>query len=209
MRILIYGATGATGHAAVRQALLRGHHVTAFARNPAKLTIMHDNLTVIKGELTDSDQIRELSKKHDVALSALGASSIFKFDQSVVDGIRNIISAMEAVGTTRLIYMSSAGVKECRHQAGKIMKYVLPKVLPEEVKGHEVREALIRRSNLRWTIVRPATLTNGTYTGRFRKGEDLYENGFVATISRADVAGFMLQQLQDDTYVRKAPLIMY
>src|SRR5688572_9292952 len=98
MKILVYGATGATGHAAVRQALLRGHHVTAFARNPTKLTIMHDNLTVTKGELTDNDKIRDLSKTHDVALSALGASCIFKFDQSVVDGIKNIICAMEEVG---------------------------------------------------------------------------------------------------------------
>jgi putative NADH-flavin reductase len=209
MKILIYGATGATGHALVRQALLRGHQVTGFTRNPAKLNIAHENLSLIQGELANDYKIRHATKDHDVVISALGASSIFKFDQNLVDGVKNIIRVMEDVGTSRFIYMSTAGVKDCRHRAGKIMRYVLPKVLPDEIRGHEIREEMIRESKLKWTIVRPVTLTNGMYTGRFRKGEELCEKGFLATISRSDVAGFMLQQLVDDTFIRKTPLIMY
>lgn len=209
MKILIYGATGATGRALVTQALLRGHHVTAFARRPEKLDMIHEKLSVVGGQIINNTQVYTAMKGHDVVLSALGASSIFKFDHDIVLGVRNIIAGMEDVGVSRFIYMSSAGVKECRHRAGRVMHYVLPKLLPHEVQGHEIREDMIRNSKLKWTIVRPTTLTNGAYTGNFRKGEDLCEKGFVASISRRDVAGFMLQQLTDETFVRKSPLIMY
>lgn len=209
MNILVYGASGATGHELVKQALAQGHNVTAFVRNPSKLKIKHDKLKVIQGNVINYRLVEGAVKGQDAVLSALGAASPFKYDQSVVDGANNIIKAMESNGVSRFIYMSFVGVKESRNTAGFVIKYIAPKLLSTEVAGHEAREKMIKQSQLQWTIVRPPTLTNGKHLVQFRSGEDISSKGFTVTISRADVADFMLRQLTDNTFLRKTPSIMY
>jgi putative NADH-flavin reductase len=209
MNILIYGASGATGHELVKQALAQEYNVTAFVRNPAKLKIKNDRLTVIEGDIINYQLVKSAVKGHDAVLSALGAASAFKYDQSVVDGVNNIIKAMETNGVSRFIYMSFVGVKESRNTAGFVIKYIAPKLLSTEVTGHEAREKMIKASQLKWTIVRAPTLTNGKHMAQFRSGEDITSKGFTVMISRADVADFMLQQLTRDTFIRKTPSVMY
>ena len=67
-------------------------------------------------------------------------------------------------------------------------------------------EELVRASNLDWVLVRPPLLTNGARRSRYRTGTDLPIKLF-SSVSRADVAEFMLKQLTDDTYLRQAPTI--
>ena len=209
MKILIFGASGATGHELVNQALTQGHIVTAFVRNPSKLKIKHDNLIVIQGDVIHYPLVENAVKGQDAVLSALGASSPFKYDQSVVDGANNIIKAMETNNVSRFIYMSFVGVKESRHTAGFVIKYIAPKLLSTEVAGHEAREKLIKQSQLKWTIVRAPTLSNGKHIAQFRSGEEISSKGFTVMISRADVADFMLRQLTDTTFIRRTPSVMY
>jgi putative NADH-flavin reductase len=209
MKILIFGASGRTGQEIVKQALEKEHLVSAFVRTPSKLQTTHRNLKVIQGDVTNYSIVEQAVKGHDAVFSALGAASPFKYDQSVVDGLSNIIKAMEVNGVSRFVYMSFVGVKESRHQAGFVIKYIAPKILSTEVAGHEARESLIKQSKLNWTIVHPPTLTNGKHIGQFRSGEEISSRGFTVTISRADVADFMLSQLNNNTFLRKAPIVMY
>jgi putative NADH-flavin reductase len=69
-----------------------------------------------------------------------------------------------------------------------------------------IGEALIRRSDLDWTIVQPTQLTNGQLTATYRAGESLALRG-VPTISRADVAHFIVSQVDQPDYIRKAVII--
>jgi len=209
MNILIFGASGATGQELVKQALAQGHLVTAFVRNPSKLKINHDNLKVIQGDVINYQLVEEAVKGQVAVLSALGASSPFKYDQSIVDGMGNIIKAMETNGVSRFIYMSFVGVKESRNTAGFVIKYIAPRLLSTEIAGHEAREKMIKQSQLKWTIVRSPTLTNGKQIAQFRSGEEVTSKGFTVTISRADVADFMLRQLTDNTFLIKTPSVMY
>lgn len=209
MNILIYGASGATGHELVKQALAQGHVVTAFVRNPSKLKVQHQNLKVVEGDVGNFQIVEKSVKGQDAVLSALGALSPFKYDQAVVDGAGNIIRAMESNNISRFIYMSFVGVKESRTNAGFVIKYIAPKLLSTEIAGHEAREKMIKQSQLKWTIVRAPTLTNGKHIAQFRSGENISTKGFTVTISRADVADFMIRQLTDDTFLRKTPSIMY
>jgi putative NADH-flavin reductase len=209
MKILIYGASGATGHELVNQALKQGHFVTAFVRNPQKLKTRHDDLRIFRGDILNYELVENAVKDQDAVLSALGAASPFKFDQSVVDGVNNIIKAMESNGIGRFIYLSFVGVKESGNTAGFVIKYIAPKLLKNEIAGHEARETMIKESKLNWTIVRAPTLSNGKPKAQFRHGEGITSNGFTVMISRADVADFMLRQLTDTTYLRKAPSVMY
>ena len=209
MKTLIFGASGATGHELVKQALAQGHHVTAFVRNPSKLKIQHANLNVVQGDVVNYEKVNEAVNGKDVVLSTLGASSAFKYDQAVVDGAGNIIKAMQANGVKRFIYMSFVGVKDSRGAAGFVIKHIAPKLLSTEIAGHQSREDMIKQSPLDWTIVRSVTLTNGKHTRQFRTGEEITSGGFTVTISRADVADCMLRQLADDTSKRKIIRVMH
>jgi putative NADH-flavin reductase len=71
------------------------------------------------------------------------------------------------------------------------------------------KEAIIQHSVLEWVIVRPPRLTNGRRTGAYRSGEDLQATSMIPRISRADLAEFMLHQLDGDIYLRRTPAVMY
>jgi len=209
MRILVFGASGKTGHELVRQALIQGHRVTAFVRNPARLRIADGMLEVIAGDVTDGTSVADAVKGHDAVISALGAASPFAYDQSVVDGVEHIVNAMESSGIRRFINMSAINVSGSRRHAGLLIRIAGTTLLRTETAAHEAKEKIIRQTGLDWTLVRPAGLTNGKHTGRYRSGETVRANGLAASISRADAADFMLRQLTDGRYVRKAPMVMY
>jgi len=209
MRILIFGASGKTGHELVQQALAEGHHVTAFVRTPSNLKITNENLTTIQGDASNYQLVDGAVKGHDAVFSTLGAASPFKYDQSVVDGVSNIVKAMEANGVRRFIYMSAINVKDSRRNAGLLIRIAGTTLLRTETAGHEAREKIIRQSRLDWTLIRSAGLSDGKHTGNYRSGEDIKAKGIAAGISRADVADFLLRQLADKSYLRKTPMVMY
>jgi putative NADH-flavin reductase len=210
MNLLVFGASGGTGRELVRQALAQGHVVTAFARDPAKLDINHANLRVAQGDVADYAAVERAVKNQDAVICALGSSTPLRRDPILIQGIDNIIHAMERAGVRRLIYISFLGVRNGRHQLSLLGKYIVaPLVLRNVVADHEAKERLIKQSRLNWTIVRAPRLTNGRRTGTYRSGEDIATNSIIPTISRADVADFMLTQLTSDTYLRKAPGVMY
>ena len=207
MNIVIFGASGGTGGELVRRGLQLGHRVTAFVRNPARFKLAHERLTVLQGDVNDYKAVAAAVQAGDTVLSALGASSPLKRDRALVQGIRHIVEAMEMKGAERIIYLSFAGVGSGKvHLVPFFRLFMLP-FLTNIVKDHEEKEAIIQRSKLRWTIVRPAILTHGAYTGEFRSGENYKPPLQKLWISRADVAHFMLLQLNDDTYLGKTPFL--
>ncbi|HTE28285.1 NAD(P)-dependent oxidoreductase [Flavitalea sp.] len=209
MNILIFGASGATGHQLVKQALAKGHHVKAFLRQNSRLRLMDARLNIIRGDINNLQEVSAALEGQEAVLSALGASSPFRYDQSIVDGLKIIMRAMKICGVHRFVYMSFMGVSDSRKQAGLVVKYIAPALLATEIRGHETREKMIVESDLGWTIVRPPTLTNGKHLGQYRSGEDIQSKSFAATISRADVADFMLNQLTTDKYLFGKPAVMY
>lgn len=209
MNILVFGASGKTGHELVSQGLAQGHVVTAFVRDPTKLQFTHDNLKVVQGDVTNYPSVLGAVKGQDAVFSTLGAASPFKYDESVVVGLGNVIRAMEEARVNRLIYMSAINVKESRKYAGPLIRFLGTTLLRTETTGHEAREKLIRQSPLDWTIVRSGGLVKGVHTGVYRYGEDIKAKGLAAGISRADVADFMLRQVENPTFVRKFPIVMY
>jgi len=134
---------------------------------------------------------------------------LFRRTTSLSDGTRNILQAMEKLGVTRFVCESSLGVGDSKGQLGPVYNYVLiPLLLRNIFADKEVQEKLIRESHLDWVIVRPARLTNGPRTGRYRSGFENTKKS-LRKISREDVAEFMLDQLSSDTYLKKTPGISY
>ena len=173
MKLLIFGASGHTGRELVRQALERGHSVTAFVRQPSKLASPHPHLRIIQGDVGDATAVRAALPNQDAVVSALGVGTPLKHDLTVIDGVRHIVQAMEADGPRRFLYLSFIGVTESRAAVGVVLRYIAPIPLREEIADHEAKEKLVRSSTLDWTIVRPPKLTNGPRTGKYRSGENV------------------------------------
>ena len=209
MKLVVFGASGGTGRELVRQALAQGNLVTAFLRDPVKLGLKHANLNVLRGDVTDRAAVERAVAGRDAVLCALGSSSVQKRDAALVEGVQNIIDAMGRAGVRRLIYQSYLGVRDSRDQLGFVgQRVIAPFLLRNPVADHEEKEALITHSRLDWTIVRPPKLTDGRRTGAYRSGERLEPRSIFPTISRADVAEFMLRQVTDAAFLRKAASVM-
>ncbi len=210
LRVIVFGASGATGRQLVGLALADGHQVTAFVRNASRLEIKSERLTVVVGDVAEVTVVASAVVGHDGVLCALGAATPLRRDRTLVEGVSHIVSAMEQSGVRRLVYLSFLGVREGRPQLSTLGRYLIaPLLLRHVVADHEAKEQIIRQSGLDWVIARPPRLTNGVRRGTYRSGVDVRATSIVPRISRADLAEFMLRQLTEDTHVRKTPAVMY
>ena len=209
MKVLIFGASGETGRLLVSSGLQQMHGITAFVRDPLKLKIQHENLNVCQGDVSNYKNVETALEGHDGVISALGASTPFFRDLNIVKGIENIVSAMQRQKVSRFIYQSFLGVNEFRSELGIVFDKIVPLALSSSIKDHEAKEQFIVNSNLLWTIVRCAMLTNGSKTGKYRDGEHIKLAGLMPMISRADVADFMIKQLTNNKHYYKKPRLMY
>jgi len=204
MQVLVVGATGGTGRQVVEQALQLGHFVTAFVRDPAKLLIQHPNLTVLTGDVLKPETVLPAVRRQDVVICSLGSRPGQK-DQAVAEGTRNLVVAMHQAGVQKLFVVSSLGVGTSYEEASLPSKLIIKTLLSGVIAEKEKQEQTVRESGLDWVIVRPTSLTNGPITGHYRIGEHLPFSRFdFPRISRADVAAFLLHQLEKDTYQQKA-----
>jgi putative NADH-flavin reductase len=206
MRVLIVGASGGTGRELVSQALDRGLAVTALVRHPTRLRVTDARLTIAVGDVLDSPSLERVVRNQDVVLSALGHKRWWFPTRILSDGTRNLVRAMEAAGVRRLICETALGVGDGWWRMGIYYTlFLTPFILPFYFNDKRRQEAIIRQSALDWTIVRPGILTNGPRRGVYRHGRDVGHWLWSARISRADVADFMLNQLDSTSYLRSAP----
>lgn len=207
MRVLVFGATGSVGRHVVEQGLGRGHEVAAFVRDPSGLDVAHERLTVFRGDVLDGGSVERAVRGQEAVLCSIGAGRKGRVRS---EGTRNIVRAMEGAGVRRLVCQTTLGVGESSGNLDFFWKYVMfGFLLREAFADHEQQEAYVRRSALDWTIVRPAAFTDGGRAGEYRHGFPPVKKGLKLKISRADVAGFMLDQLADDAYLHQTPGLSY
>jgi putative NADH-flavin reductase len=206
MNILIIGSTGGTGIRLVSQALERGHHVTAFARKPSKIKIKHERLEIFEGNVLDVSSLDKAIVNQDAVLCALGHKRWFYPNKILSKGTKNIIDAMERNNVKRIICETSLGLGKSVGKMGLYYTFfVIPIILPFYFWDKRKQESAIQSSSLDWTIVRPGALNNRKPRGKYRHGSNIGNWFYTVRISRADVADFMLNQLEDKKYVHIAP----
>ena len=206
MKLLILGATGPTGQQLVKQSLEKHHQVIALVRDPAKLNIHHDNLSIIKGDVLDKSILTMALESNDAVLSALGVGKTLRSSNLMQGAMTNLIAAMNTMNIKRIIFLSAFGVGETFAQADFIQKIIFRTLLKNIYTDKAKADTMLQQSLLDWTIVSPVVLTNGPYTGKSKAGEILPMKG-LPIISRADVADFMLQQLTDTSYLKKTVVL--
>jgi putative NADH-flavin reductase len=186
--------------------------MTAFVRNSAAL-VARPGLTIVEGDVTDAaacnaDAVGRAVAGQEAVLSALGPRG---GQYGVLPGgVQNIVTAMSQAGVRRLIHVSSVGVGDSRAQMGWVARAIfVPLFLRKALDEKEIEEGIIRASDVDWIIARPGGLEDGPRTGVYRCITDLRVQVGRPRIARADVADFMLQNLVDERFVRRAVGLTY
>lgn len=207
MKILILGATGATGRILVQGALDRGHHVTALARRPEAVTVRHERLRVVQGDVLQRATLEAALPGHDAVIYAVGSGNMGRSTVRT-EGARNVVAAMRAAGVRKLIAMSGLGAGETRKNLGFVMdKIVAPLILGRLLEDQNGLEAAITPSDLDWIIVRPGELRDEPGRGAWKLSKD--GRGLSRGVSRHDVAAFMLDGLASAEHHRQPIAIGY
>lgn len=202
MNLVVLGATGATGLEIVKQAFERGHSVTALVRSPERLKPLGDRITVKQGDLLNSADLEQVLKGHDAVVSGFGPRlPVSKADAHLLQQFATALTnAMQHAGVRRAVVESVAFLFK-----DSIIPpaYILGKLLfPGIVADASAMEEVFEKSGLDWTMVRPPELTDNSYTGKYRVREGhLPRFGF--KISRADVADFMINVVENHSAIRK------
>ncbi|QSQ26863.1 NAD(P)H-binding protein [Pyxidicoccus parkwayensis] len=205
MRIAVLGASGRTGRQLVSQALAAGHEVRVLVRRSETITESHPRLTVLTGDAEDPTHVRELVRGVDAVVSAVGPG---RDDPEACSHVSRVVrEVLEAEGPQRYVYVSGSHVDmpgDSKDFIGRVATRV-GRLLGGRIVADKQRELdALRASKLDWTAVRPSQLTNGPKTGRYRVST-LTPPG--ALVARADVADFILKELQEHRHGRQAPFI--
>ena len=206
MKLLILGATGGTGLQLVRQSLELNHEVAVLTRNRSKLNHTHERLTVLEGNVLDEKILLKALEGKDAVLSALGRGKSLNSSNLISKAVSTLIPAMNATGVKRVVFLSSFGVGQTFRQANFIQKIIFRTFLRDIYADKARADERICSSSLEWTLVHPVALTNAPFTGTYIVGEKLPMKG-LPKISRADVAHFMLLQLNDPGFLRKTIIV--
>lgn len=202
MKICILGAAGQTGRLLVQQARARGHDVTAFVRDPQKLPAQ-DGVHVVQGDALDEDAVARAVAGHDAVVHAIGSGDM-KPSTLRTRTAATTVRAMQKAGVRRLVAMSGLGAGETRKNMGFVVdKIIAPLILKNLLADQNGLEDAIRPSTLEWTLVRPGELKDAPGKGKVTTSLD--GRGLSMGLPRADVAAFILDEIERPRFVRQAP----
>ena len=217
IRIALFGASGATGKLLTKRSLAAGYEMTALVRTPQKFPF-RERVRIVEGSAFDPDPVRRTIEGADVVLSALGASSLRKEDV-LERAVPRIVAAMQdtaaqAKPVCRIIVLGSAGAlptaldKQSPWRRWVVQNIVYNTFLKWPVASQVAQYRDLSHSGLDWTMVMPPMLTNDAGRGAYRvDGDALPRNG--SRISRADVADFMMAQIDSSQWLKKGVYISW
>jgi putative NADH-flavin reductase len=202
LNIGIFGGTQGVGKHCVSQALGQGHSVTVLARDEAKIADLKGKgkLRVVKGDVLNQDNVNEVVKGQDVVINALGSRVLKGAGIDICSvGTKNIIASMKNLGVRRIITCTSLGVGDSYPTCSLFTKFFFWAIIKRAIADKDIQERYLFESGLDNIIVRPGGLTDNPARGLFKT-----QNVTGGRIPRADVATFMLKQLQSDEFLGKA-----
>ncbi len=210
--VLVVGASGGTGRAAVGALLAQGHRVTAFSRHAEAMEIDAERVTLVNGDATNFDDVERAVAGHDAVIVTLGITEnpmrvrLFGAARTPNDvrsaGTRNVIAAMRKHGVRRLVVQSSYGVGETRGSLRWIERVFFGLLLKPQIADTEVQEVVVRESGVDWVLAQPVHLTDddvdqmpfASIEGQVREWK----------ISRKGVARFLALAAQVPEYVGRS-----
>lgn len=207
--ILIIGASQGIGLETVKAALGAGHKVRAFSRSAPQIDIHDSYLEKFPGDALNEADVDAALEDIEIVVQALGvgAGDLFRPVSLFSDATSILIAAMEKRGVKRLIAVTGFGAGDSRSAVNLLQLVPFRLLLGRAYDDKDVQELQIKNSKLAWTILRPGILTNGPRSGNVQAltQPSQWRNG---TISRQDVADFIVRSIDDDATVLQAPVLV-
>lgn len=205
MKIAVFGASGRIGSRAAREALARGHAVTAIVRDPAHLRLSHSQLAVTVGDVLNAAEVARAVADHDVVVSAIGPTGQEQ-PQIVVDTAHTLIEGLTRAGVRRLIISGGAGSLEVTPGVRLVDSPTFPDAGRAIALVHCDALEIYRHADLDWTYLSPpARLQPGERTGMYQKGTDfLLTNAHgESRISMEDYVVALVDEIEHPQFVRR------
>ena len=211
MKVVIFGASGFSGQAILKEALSQNHRISILVRNKSSISIHNKNLTIIEGSVMDRKVVSELIENQDAVIQCLGVGGKGngKPTTFISDATKIIVEEMEKHHVKRFIAMSNVGAgNSIAFQPWFFTKFILPyfmKWLKVIIDDKNRMEPIIMNSQLEWTIVRCPNIVDKTAKGTYYPTLD--GKGLKLSITLGDMAKFIVQLLTDTSYSKQAPSI--
>lgn len=205
MKIVIFGANGRVGKLVVREALKRNHDITAVVHD-APEDMFGDGVRVIKADIHDRNQVSHAISGQDAVISTLGSWGTQSKD-ILYSGMKNIIPSMEHASISRIISLTGADARvpgDAPSLSSRIMESIFRVIAPKVFSDGEKHIRLLARSDVEWTVIRSPKMSNGKATDYALN--DISANAW-DTVSRQTIANAMLDVLEKNEQLKKAPII--
>lgn len=199
-QLALFGATGRVGRRILAGALASGHAVRALVRDPQALPA-GPGLDVVLGDVLVLDDVRQALHGADGVLSTLGGGTTAAPGTARSQGMRNIVSAMEALGIERIVALGGAGVLDADSDTGlRSEREGYPERFKRVSAEHLSACRALQGSGLAWTFVGPPDIPDGDATGQYRVCADRFP-AMGKALFTGDLAAFMLEELTARRFV--------
>lgn len=200
MKIAVIGAGAGIGLQTVLQALEKGHTVTALSTDTSTIP-NHQLLTKINGSATVATDLKQAIKGADAVLITVGTKNK-KATTLFSDIAKAIITATSELKLlSPIITVTGFGSGESKKYSSFFMRTVIRLFLKEQYINKTLMEESISNSSINWEVVRPGMLTNGPLTKTYRALPKLDKRMKVGKISRADVAHFLIEEVENKMFL--------
>ncbi len=215
MKIVLIGASGFMGSAILKEALGRGHEVTAVVRHPERIIMVDTKLTIKKGDVSNAETVPELCRGADVVISAYNPGwtnpAIYEDTLRVYPVI---LEGVKKSGVKRFLVTGGAGTLFVSPGVRLMDSGVLPEAFMPGIKslGIFYLEILSAEKNIDWVFFSPASnVTPGKRTGKFRLGKDdlIKDKDGNSSISVEDYAIAMIDEAESQEHHRERFTIGY
>jgi putative NADH-flavin reductase len=206
MKIALFGATGMIGERIAKEALARGHQVTAIVRDPARLAVADNHLRVVGGDVSDAGSVAAAVVGHDVVVSAVGPSAGNGDPQMLLTAAHALVEGLGRAGVKRLLVVGGAGSLDIAPGVRLVDTPNFPAAWKPLALAHADALDVYRAADLDWTFFSPAALiAPGERTGEYRTGTDqlLADAEGNSFISAEDYAVALLAEIEQPQFIRR------
>jgi len=198
-KVAVFGGTNGVGKECIKLALADG----TLARDPSKISnITSQNLRIVQGDVLDPVKVNEVLKGSQVVINSLGSRALKGPGVDVCSkGTEKILEGMKNNGIKKIITCSSLGTGDSYSKCSIFTKFFIWAIISRPIADKEIQEDMIKKSGLDFVIIRPTGLVDKAFTGKYKVGFDVSGG----TVGRADVAHWMVKQINSDEWVGKCP----
>lgn len=214
MKIALFGATGTIGQRILREALNRGHQVTALARNPSGINEQNANLQTAAADVTDADSVAKAVAGHDVVISTIGPSQPADDLNNVIDAAHSLLKGLASAGVTQLLVVGGAASLEIAPGVLLIDAPEFPAAWKNIAQAQMDALHVYRtvQTDVDWTYISPAAFIEpGERTGKYRTGIDqlVVDEKGESRISTEDYAVALLDEVENPKHIRQRFTVAY